>query len=115
MSNVTGKIGEKYAEKHLKKNKYKIMEKNFHSRFGEIDIIASKEQYIVFVEVKTRDVNAIYNAVEAVTYSKRQKIIKTAQIYLKYKVTSLQPRFDVICIITKNEKPISVDYIENAF
>lgn len=115
MSNITGAIGESYVQKHLKSNKYKILETNFHSRFGEIDIIAENGQYIVFVEVKTRDINSFYKPVEAVTYSKRQKIIKTAQTYLSYKRVTKQPRFDVASVVTKNQKPISIEYLENAF
>ena len=49
-----GIIGEKIAQKYLKNNGYKIIENNYYTRNGEIDIIANKEKYIVFVEVKTR-------------------------------------------------------------
>ena len=50
----TGRKGEAFVEKLLKRKGFRILEKNYHSRFGEIDIIAENRQYIVFVEVKTR-------------------------------------------------------------
>ena len=49
-----GKIGEKYAEKYLKKNGYKILERNMRNEYSEIDIIAESKEYIIFVEVKSR-------------------------------------------------------------
>ncbi|MFI3207451.1 MAG: YraN family protein [Clostridia bacterium] len=113
--NSTGAIGEKFAVKYLKKKKYKIIETNFRAKMGEIDIVASKDKYIVFVEVKTRDENSWFAPVYAVTASKRQKIVKTAQLYLMRKKTDLQPRFDVCTVVTKEKKPILIEHIENAF
>lgn len=115
MDNSTGVIGEKFTEKYLKKHGYKIIEKNYHSRFGEIDIIATKKDIIAFVEVKTRGENHIFEPIEAITVSKVKKIKTTAQIYLQYNELNKQPRFDVSSVITKNKKPISIEYIENAF
>lgn len=115
LKNINGKIGEEFTVKYLKKKGYKILTTNFHSRFGEIDIIAKKDKYIAFVEVKTRDEKFIVHPLEAVTKSKQKKIILTAQYYLQYSKENLQPRFDVASIICSNQKPISIDYIENAF
>ncbi len=113
--NRNGVIGEEYTEKYLKKQGYEILEKNYHSRFGEIDIIAKNDKYIIFVEVKTRDEKHLYHPFQAVTKSKQSKIILTAQLYLQKKRTNLQPRFDVAGVICKNNTVVKIDYIPNAF
>lgn len=114
-----GVFGEEYTAKFLKKHGYKILERNYHSRFGEIDIIASKKGIIAFVEVKTRGENAIYAPREAVDFYKQQKCIKTAEFYLVNNPSELQPRFDVSeIIVTENAEKTEVkthNYIENAF
>ncbi len=117
MRSNLGKKGESIAIEYLENNGYKIVNRNYYSRFGEIDIITKKENYIIFVEVKTRKINTNFNAFEAVDAIKQKKIIKTAMIYLKEKSLSLQPRFDVIAVLfdtnLKNVKEIN--HIKNAF
>lgn len=117
MNNASGKIGEDYAVALLIQKEYQIIERNYHSRFGEIDIIAKNNEYIIFAEVKTRDENFSVSPMEAVTVRKQRKILKTALLYLQLHETELQPRFDVIGIITKSNAFTvkSVEYIENAF
>ena len=115
-----GAFGEEYTVKYLKKQGYKILDRNYHSRFGEIDIIASKKDIIVFIEVKTRSENAIYSPREAVDFHKQQKCIKTAQTYLVQNRVELQPRFDVSEILLQNREDNKLrlkefNYIENAF
>ena len=117
MDNASGKIGEDYAADLLIQKGYQIIERNYHSRFGEIDIIAKNKNYLVFIEVKTRDENYSVSPLEAVTVGKQKKLYKTALLYLQSHQTGLQPRFDVIGIITNNNNFTikSVDHIENAF
>ena len=67
-----GNIGEDYAVKILKKNKYKIVERNFTIRGGEIDIIAKNGDYVIFVEVKTRSNENYGGGLEAVNSVKQQ-------------------------------------------
>ena len=115
-----GAFGEEYTVKYLKKQGYKILDRNFHSRFGEIDIIASKKDIIAFIEVKTRSENSIYSPREAVDFHKQQKCIKTAQTYLVQNRVELQPRFDVSEILLQNREDNKLrlkefNYIENAF
>ena len=115
-----GAFGEDYTVKYLKKHGYKVVERNYHSRFGEIDIIAIKKTVIALVEVKTRTEGSLYSPREAVNYFKQQKCVKTAQIYLMENHTELQPRFDVSEIVIKkglNERTeVKLhNYIENAF
>lgn len=117
MNNASGKIGEDFAVEFLLQKGYDIIERNYHSRFGEIDIIAQNSSCIVFVEVKTRDENYQISPLEAVTAGKQKKLYKTALLYLQSHPTPLQPRFDVIGITTKNDHYTikSTEHIENAF
>lgn len=98
-------IGEKYenmAIHYLKKQKYKIMDRNFLCPAGEIDIIAydKANKYIVFVEVKYRATNAFGRPLEAITPEKQRKIKITSQVYLKLKGwLDKSFRFDAIEII----------------
>lgn len=103
MNNHSGKIGEDCAAALLESKGFVVIERNYHSRWGEIDIIARDDSYILFVEVKTRAEGSDGHPLEAVTQSKQKKIIKTALQYLSdhAEVRELQPRFDVVGIITR--------------
>lgn len=113
----TGKTGEDYTANYLESKGFKIIKRNYHSRYGEIDIIASNSKFILFTEVKTRHENPMYPPCEAVTYQKQRKIIKTAVKFLIDNKYDLQPRFDVAEVILKRNsyEIISINYIENAF
>lgn len=113
--NNKGKLWEIEAANYLRKKKYKLLCANYHSRFGEIDLIVCNKKYICFIEVKQRDIRSIAQPREFVTAQKQKKIISTAQIYLSQNPTNLQPRFDVIEINTQDNKIISVKHLENAF
>ncbi len=113
--NSTGKIAEDFTSDYLVKHGYKIVARNYHSRYGEIDIIARDEEFLVFVEVKARKKNGLTNPLEAVTKSKQTKIIKTAQLFLLQNNFDLQPRFDVAAVHTVGQRIESIDYIRSAF
>ena len=116
--NRQGELGEQYAAKYLTGMGYEIISQNFHTPYGEIDIIASKNEYICFVEVKTRSKNSIARPAAAVNVKKQQKIIKSAMIYLSQNCCDFQPRFDVIEVITGNTEKFSVEklvFLEGAF
>lgn len=108
-----GNSGEITACNWLVNKGYAIVERNYHSRYGEIDIIACNDRIIAFVEVKTLKEKSLVNPVYSVGRAKQQKIIKTAMLFLQNFQTDLQPRFDV-CIIT-NKTNATIDYYENAF
>lgn len=112
-----GEAGEEYAVKFLKKKKYKILERNYRKRYGEIDIIAENKNYIVFVEVKTRHIDSMTNAADAVNRQKQHKIIKTASLYLAENETEKFCRFDVceVYVNADNLKLVNINYIEGAF
>ena len=92
----SGKAGEHAASKYLKKNGYKILERNFRKTYGEIDIIAQKGENIAFVEVKTRKSSSYGTPAEFVTVSKQKKIIKTAYTYIQEHQLDAEFTFDII-------------------
>lgn len=102
---VVGRNGECIAEKYLIKNGYKIIEKNFRCKQGEIDIIAKDKNEIVFIEVKTRTNKKYGNPIDAVTYIKRKHLLKSIEyyIYLK-KLENSFIRIDIIEIYKKQNK-----------
>ena len=113
-----GKLGEQYAADMLKKQGYTILTSNYSSRYGEIDIIASIGEFLAFIEVKTRNKSCNYAPCEAVDINKMRRITKTALIYLQEHSVNLQPRFDVIEIVTIDKNTffvISYNHIVNAF
>ena len=113
-----GAAGEVLAARYLRKKGYTLLAANYHTRFGEIDIIAADKKYIAFVEVKLRGEAAIYTPQEAVTPAKQQKIIKTAMLYLQTHPVDLQPRFDVISIVTDGTDTLrvrSLEHLKSAF
>ncbi|MCA6085780.1 YraN family protein [Candidatus Endomicrobiellum agilis] len=89
---------EKEVVKYLKKLKYKILTTNFKTNFGEIDIIARQGDTIVFVEVKYRKSSYSGTPQEAVTVKKRQKIIKSAVVYIKQNGIKDDIRFDIASV-----------------
>lgn len=117
MKNESGAWGEAFAASYLQQNHCKIEARNYHSRYGEIDVIASNVKYLIFLEVKTRRMDAMVSPLEAVTPTKQHRIIRTAQSYLMKFPTELQPRFDVMGIITDSSRHIIKNYVylKNAF
>lgn len=110
------KIGNDYENKaaeYLKQEGFSIIERNFYSRNGEIDIIARDGRYLVFVEVKYRSDNSCGNPLEAVNASKQKRICRTAFYYCqKNGYGDTTPcRFDVIAIEGKQK----IVHIKNAF
>lgn len=109
-----GMLGEKVAVNYLKKNNYNILEKNYKNKLGEIDIIAEKDDIIIFIEVKARTSNKFGFPYEAVDNRKRKKIINTALAYIKFKMLKeIQFRFDIIEVYLN--KPFKIKHIKNAF
>ena len=99
---------------YLKLRLYKILKRNYNTRYGELDIIAKNRKYLCFVEVKTRSANSYGSPAEYVDKYKQNRIIKTAYLYLKYNPTNLMPRFDIAEVYHDNGK-FKINYIKNAF
>lgn len=108
---VLGAVGEDKATKFLKKQRYKILERNHKNLLGEIDIIAKHKNCLVFVEVKTRSSLAYSYPAYAVNKKKQHKIKKTATLYLKNNnLLNSNFRFDVIEVLDED-----INHITNAF
>ena len=117
-NNLVGAWGEALAGEYLKKKRYRLVAMNYRCRFGEIDLIVSNKQYLVFVEVKLRKSDSFAQAREFVDSRKQDKIRITASMYLSQNPTDLQPRFDVIEIYapdgTATVRP-KIYHLEDAF
>ena len=110
-----GKYGEDLVCEYLKKNGYKILERNFRFRLGEIDIIAAKKGYTAFVEVKTRNSDTYGSPGEAVGVRKQKSIILAAQQYISENGNADGSySFDVAEVMIKVGIP-TIHYIQNAF
>lgn len=116
-NNASGTAGENAAANYLLSRGYKISERNFRCRYGEIDIIAEKDGCIVFAEVKTRKTDAFGRPAEFVNMAKREKIRKTALVYTGD--PDVRMRFDVIEILYEERFGEfwikKINHIENAF
>ena len=110
-----GFSGEKASCNFLKKKGYKILKRNYKKTYGEIDIIAQKGDTISFVEVKTRANTGFGLACEAVTKSKRDKIIKTAYSYIKEHNPDADFSFDIIEVYHEKGTILKIEHLENAF
>lgn len=111
-----GNIGEDAAANYLHDEGYRVLERNYRCKIGEIDIIAKNNQTYVFVEVKTRSSTRYGFPAEAVNYHKQQKIMYTALCYLKQiNQDDVCCRFDVIEIFLTDLNVIKCNHIINAF
>ena len=110
-----GTRGESLAAGYLKKNGYKILEQNYRTPLGEIDIIARDHRTIVFVEVKSRRSTRFGSPKWAVTPQKQRKISMAALYYLKSTgQTAARARFDVVSVLSQHADP-EIEIIKNAF
>ena len=113
-----GAMGEVLAARFLRSKGYGILSSNFRCRFGEIDIIVSDKRYLVFVEVKTRREDSRYLPREAVTITKQRKLLQTAAMYMSRFPTELQPRFDVVEVVTAADdsmRVVEINHIIGAY
>jgi putative endonuclease len=115
LKQLLGKGGERLAERYLQKKGYKIIERNYRCRRGEVDLIVLDRKVIVFVEVKTRSDHRFGTPLEAVENRKQQKMIQAAQFFLNEKgLHNREARFDVVGISWLGQEP-AVEHVENAF
>ncbi len=111
-----GKTGEAIALNFLKKNNYTIITTNYRCKLGEIDIIARVDEYLVFIEVKTRSGTSHGHPLDAITVRKQRQIGKVAQYYLtENDLFDRAARFDVVSVIISEGNKIKVEMIQNAF
>ncbi|MEH6358225.1 MAG: YraN family protein [Pseudomonadales bacterium] len=118
-SNTIGKQAEHEALNFLKQQGLKLLDKNYHCRQGEIDLVMQDEQTLVFIEVRYRKSAHFGSSAESVTNSKQRKIIHTAEHYLCNKVKTAIPacRFDVVAIYpsASAQNSLQFDWIKHAF
>lgn len=113
---IVGKSGEQLAARFLCTKGYRILEKNYRTSRGEIDIIASNGKVLVFTEVKTRKGDFLESPLAAVTLKKQRQISMVAQEYLSsHNLFDTEARFDVIAIKLKDGMHPHIEHIENAF
>ena len=109
-----GKEGELLVAQYLQKKGYTIITQNYRKRFGEVDLIAQKDDTLAFVEVKWRN-NPLIDSAELIRPSKQKKIISIAKEFLsKHTHEDIVCRFDV-ALIEYNNNSLSLQYIPNAF
>lgn len=113
-----GRLGEDAVCALLVRRGHSIVERNYHKRTGEIDIISEFNGFIVFTEVKTRMIDSMVSGIEAVDRRKQKKIVLTSDAYLSERNCNLQPRYDVAEVtITRGTYPqiVRIDIFEDAF
>jgi putative endonuclease len=106
MSRAKGNIAEDKACEYLSNQGFLIIERNFYARFGEIDIITSKDEVLHFVEVKSGEDYEL--AIQNITPIKLSRLIKTANVYMKKNALDTAFTFDAV-IVTPN----SIEMVEN--
>jgi len=110
-----GDSGEDLAAGFLKKQGYKIIDRNYRTPLGEIDLIARHKGTLVFIEVKTRRSSRFGSPQEAVHPAKQERLRTLAEYYLSHKgLGELNIRFDVVAILLHDGKP-RIEVIEGAF
>lgn len=115
MTKRLGALGEDLAAKHLQERGYRILERNYRCRVGEIDCVAVKDRTLVFLEVKARSHGGYGGPLEAVDARKRRKVTRVAQCYLLEKnLHDVPQRFDVVAVWFEGGRP-RVEVYENAF
>jgi putative endonuclease len=114
-SHNLGQKGEELAADHLKKAGFKILFRNWKWGRHEIDIIAENSEFIVFVEVKTRNEDFQMHPLTSVNRDKQRAIIRAADGYLQKFKLDKEGRFDIITIIKKKDGTFEIDHMEAAF
>lgn len=111
-----GEIGEKAARDYLERLGYRIIDTNFRTRIGEIDLVAYDGNILAFIEVKTRSSSRYGTPGEAIDWKKQRKLNKLALLYLsKNRVLYSQIRFDAVEVIVRDEQVRRIHLIKDAF
>ncbi len=116
--NDLGAWGEEQAARFLQGKGYRLLERNYRTPYGEIDLILEDGDFLVFAEVKLRRSARFGTPAEAVTSAKQTRLRSTALLYLQAHETARQPRFDVVEIYAPqgmDTHPLPIHQIINAF
>jgi putative endonuclease len=112
--NEFGKEGEDIATKYLQENGYQIIDRNWRFHKKELDIVATKDDYLIVVEVKSRSTDYFEHPADAITPAKIRFLVKATQAYVDLREIKQEVRFDVISVIKKGES-YQLEHIEDAF
>lgn len=111
---LKGNFGEDIACKFLEKNDYRILARNFNCYYGEIDIVASKKDEIIFIEVKTRCQTSFGMPVESIDKNKTTHIYNSAKYFLyKNNLLNINVRFDVVEILIYDSESHNINHLKN--
>lgn len=113
---ATGQLGEKLAQEFLGKRGYQVVETNYRTPDGEVDIIVSKDGILVFVEVRAKTSRLFGTPEESITSLKKQRLVKVAQNYVQtHDIQESSWRIDFIAVELDNKgNPVRIEQIENA-
>jgi len=112
--NILGIEGEETAADYMKRHGYTILDRNWRCGHKELDIVAVKDDTIVFVEVKTRTDNGWGNPEDAVDLKKIRHIVRSADAYLRLNMIDMNVRFDIISVVY-HDGNFNLNHIEEAF
>ena len=128
MPQQLGAWAEQRAAQVMQQQGFQLLASNYHSRYGELDLILVRDQELVFVEVKARALTRYAQAIESVSRAKQGKMLKTAMCFIEKnpQFAHYYYRFDVICFDFKqqfaktiqhdfSQYPYDLEWIENAF
>ena len=113
LHNDIGKWGEDVAAEYLRSKGYAILERDWHSGHRDIDIIAIDKNYLVFVEVKTRQSDSFVAPETAVDYKKTRNLRQAINHYLQFSRLRLTPRFDIITVVGTIGKEPKINHIND--
>lgn len=116
-SKQLGDWAEQLACDHIKAQGWHILGRNFHCRGGELDMIATRQQILTFIEVKYRRSNTYGGPLASITANKRRRLIKAAQIYLQQhpQFKSHSMRFDLIAISGRPTNKLELQWLPSIF
>lgn len=114
---VLGNTGEDIALEYLINLGYKLKDRNFRIRSGEIDLIMTDKNTLVFIEVRTKTSSFFGSPLETVNSTKRRKIVNVAKFYLHrfYGNREIECRFDVVGIVIPPNRKAEITHIDDAF
>jgi putative endonuclease len=112
---LKGQIGEQLAAKYLQRQGLEIIEHNYFQRSGEIDIIATENNEIVFVEVKTLNSEVLLQITDTISSLKKNRLMKLAKVWLcKHNLSEAKYRIDFFGLVYRNSKIKKLVHIKNA-
>ena len=110
----TGKVGEEMAARFLTKKGYKIVARNFKTKYSEIDLIARRKDLLVFVEVRTRVGENFGLPEETINREKKRRLKRAAQAFAAFNKWKGPFRIDAVCVVLQDDRKVArVRYYEN--